>query len=117
MYKKISLSTDLKRYFSFYFLFKDWRSKWQPTPVFLPGKFHGQRSLAGYSPWGRKESDTTGRLSLTANTQVKTQSLAQCLACWINLPSELNIQEMAKLERTLGHQVVVLSLLLIFTKN
>ena len=36
-----------------------WRRKWQPTPVFLPGKFHGQRSLAGYSPWGRKESDTT----------------------------------------------------------
>ena len=32
--------------------------KWQPTPVFLPGKFHGQRSLASYSPWGRKESDT-----------------------------------------------------------
>ena len=30
-----------------------------PPPVFLPGKFHGQRSLAGYSPWGRKESDTT----------------------------------------------------------
>ena len=30
---------------------------WQPTPVFLPGKFHGQRSLVGYSPWGRKESD------------------------------------------------------------
>ena len=28
-----------------------------PTPVFLPGKFHGQRTLAGYSPWGRKESD------------------------------------------------------------
>ena len=33
------------------------RRKWQPTPVFLPGKSHGQR--AGYSPWGRKESDTT----------------------------------------------------------
>ena len=29
-----------------------WRRKWQPTPVFLPGEFHGQRSLAGYSPWG-----------------------------------------------------------------
>jgi len=28
--------------------------KWQPTPVFLPGKFHGQRSLAGYCPWGQK---------------------------------------------------------------
>ena len=30
---------------------------WQPTPVFLPGESHGQRSLAGYSPWGHKESD------------------------------------------------------------
>ena len=36
-----------------------WRRAWQPTPVFLPGKSHGQRSLAGYSPWGHKESDTT----------------------------------------------------------
>ena len=35
-----------------------WR-KWQPTPVFLPGKFHEQRSLVGYSPWGCKELDTT----------------------------------------------------------
>ena len=33
-----------------------WRKKWQPTPVFLPGKFHGQRSLAGYSPWGQKRA-------------------------------------------------------------
>ena len=36
-----------------------WRRKWQPTPVFLPGKSHGQRSLAGYSARGYKESDTT----------------------------------------------------------
>ena len=36
-----------------------WRRKWQPTPVFLPGESHGQRNLAGYSPWGRKESDMT----------------------------------------------------------
>ena len=36
-----------------------WRMHWQPTPVFLPGKSHGWRSLAGYSPWGRKDSDTT----------------------------------------------------------
>ena len=35
------------------------RRKWQPTPVFLPGKSHGQRSLVGYSPWHRKESDMT----------------------------------------------------------
>ena len=34
-----------------------WRTKWQPTPVFLPGKSHGQRSLAGYSPWDCKELD------------------------------------------------------------
>ena len=40
-----------------------WRTSWQPTPVFLPGQFHGQRSLAGYSPCGREESDTTERLS------------------------------------------------------
>ena len=40
------------------------RRKWQPTPVFLPGEFYGQRSLAGYSPWGCKESDMTERLSL-----------------------------------------------------
>ena len=32
--------------------------KWQTTPVFLPGKFHGERSLVGYSPWGCKESHT-----------------------------------------------------------
>ena len=36
-----------------------WRRKWPPTPVFLPGEFHGQRSLVDYSPWGRKELDTT----------------------------------------------------------
>ena len=39
-----------------------WRRARQPTPVFLPGESHGQRSLAGYSPWGRKESDTAERL-------------------------------------------------------
>ena len=36
-----------------------WRREWQPTPVFLPGKFHGWRSLAGYNPWGHKEADMT----------------------------------------------------------
>ena len=36
-----------------------WTQKQQPTPVVLPGKSHGQRSLAGYSPWGHKESDMT----------------------------------------------------------
>ena len=37
-----------------------WRRAWQPTPVFLPEKYHRQRSLAGYSPWGHKELDMTG---------------------------------------------------------
>ena len=40
-----------------------WRREWQPTPVFLPGKSHGQRSLVGYSSWGHSELDTTERLS------------------------------------------------------
>ena len=40
-----------------------WRRKWQSTPVFLPGKFRGQRSLVGYSSWDCKESDMTERLS------------------------------------------------------
>ena len=39
-----------------------WRRQWHPTPVLLPGKFHGQRSLVGCTPWGREESDTTERL-------------------------------------------------------
>ena len=42
-----------------------WRRKWQPTLIFLPGEFHGWRSLAGYSPWGHKESDTAERLTLS----------------------------------------------------
>ena len=39
-----------------------WRRQWQPTPVLLPGKSHGRRSLVGCSPWGHKESDMTERL-------------------------------------------------------
>ena len=40
-----------------------WRRKWQPTPVFLPGESHGQRSLVDYSPRGRKDSDKTEQLT------------------------------------------------------
>ena len=49
-----------------------WRRKWQPTPVLLPGKSHGQRSLAGCSPWGHKGSDTTEQLHFTGLTRVQT---------------------------------------------
>ena len=38
-----------------------YRREWQSAPVFLPGESHGQRSLVGYSPWGRTETDTTER--------------------------------------------------------
>src|SRR5574341_1438754 len=39
-----------------------WRRQWHPTPVLLPGKSHGRRSLVGCSPWGCEESDTTEQL-------------------------------------------------------
>ena len=42
-----------------------WRRAWQPTPIFLPGEPHGQRSLAGHSPWGHKELDMTEQLTHT----------------------------------------------------
>ena len=50
-----------------------WRRKWQPTPVFLPGKSHGQRSLVVYSPLGNKESDMTA----TEDTGVFIDGLAK----------------------------------------
>ena len=69
-----------------------WRREWLPTPVFLPGQFHGQRSLVGYSPWGRKELDTAERLTcgnLIFNLCVK---LSDSFPKWLNhftLPSGL----------------------------
>ena len=50
-----------------------WRRAWQPTPVFLPGESHGQRNMVGYSPWGRKESDTTEVTEHTTHTCMWTQ--------------------------------------------
>ena len=44
-------------------ILSQWRRKWHPTPVSLPGEFCGQRSLMGYSPWGHKKLDTTQRLT------------------------------------------------------
>ena len=49
-----------------------WRRKWQPIPVFLPGKFHGQMNLEGSSPWGRKESNMTEWLSPHRGVEKKT---------------------------------------------
>ena len=49
-----------------------WRRARQPILVFLPGESHGQRSLAGYSPWGHKESDMTERLTLSHTLDTST---------------------------------------------
>ena len=62
------------------------RRKWQPIPLFLPGKFHRQRSLVGYSPWDCKESDTTEWLSLhfahdTYNMKFRTDKSVLYFGC------------------------------------
>ena len=54
-----------------------WRWKWHPTPVFLPAESHGQRSLAGYSPRGRKQSDTTEQLKQQGCLPEAAQLLTQ----------------------------------------
>ena len=51
-----------------------WRRKWQPTPVFLPGEFHGQRGLVGSSPWDHKQSDVTELLALWSMITRKIQN-------------------------------------------
>ena len=62
-----------------------WRRKWLPTLVFLPGESHGQRSLTGYSPQGRKESDTTERLLLLLSiiqgiiVYIKLKKIIHCM--------------------------------------
>ena len=75
--------------------FDPWKKDWLPTPVFLSGKTHGQRSLVGYSPWGRKESDRTERLSTARhNIYVMIQTIPSlsvlcvccCCYCLVSLP-------------------------------
>ena len=60
------------------------RREWQPTPIFLPGKSHGQRSLVGCSSWIHKESDKTGRLPLSLSCFIAScfSSLSACSICW-----------------------------------
>ena len=57
-----------------------WRRKWQPTPVFLLGKFHGQRSVVGYSPRGRKKLDTTEQLHFHFHLWVGPRTSELCSA-------------------------------------
>ena len=55
----LAIEGDVRRGFDPWVGKIPWKA-WQPTAVFLPGEFHGQRNLEDYSPWGHKESDTTG---------------------------------------------------------
>ena len=63
--------------------------KWQPTPVFLSGEFHGQRSLEGYSPWGCKESDMTEQLTHTQCIllNIRYSSWLKNIRCYRTVPS------------------------------
>ena len=60
----------------------NWRRKWQPTPVCLPRKFHGQRILVGCSPWDCKESDTTERLTQHIMHQFASLSFLLLIKYW-----------------------------------
>ena len=84
--------------------------KWQVTPVFLPGKFHGQRSLAGYSPWSLKESDTTEWLSTAQHRGYHIKFLLQFT---VNRKHTLNHVNLLKFVRFLfslaGWNVFILS--------
>ena len=73
-----------------------WRRKWHPTPVFLLGKSHGGRSLAGYSPWGHKESDMTERFhfislhfkeakDLFTGVMILTKEIKDDTSSWIDI--------------------------------
>ena len=58
-----------------------WRRAWQPTPLFLPGEFHGERNLVGYNPYGRKELDTTAYTHVhQAKALSRHDFLDQCLS-------------------------------------
>ena len=67
-----------------------WSRKQKPTPVFLPGKLHGQRNLEGCSPWGRKESDTTEQLSMNASILFQVLSPFELLQFHIDLSRVLH---------------------------
>ena len=80
-----------------------WRRKRQPTPVLLPGKSHGRRSLAGYSPWGREELDTTDVTSLSLFTFMHWRR--KCQPTPVFLPGESQGQDPGGLPSMGSHRV------------
>ena len=75
-----------------------WSRKWQPTPVFLPGEFHGQRSLAGYSPWSCRELDTT-----EATEHAHIHMVGLCTMC---LCGCVSVQHRLLLEKERGQGII-----------
>ena len=59
-----------------------WRSQWQPTPVLLSGKSHGQRSLVGCRLWGRRETDRTSDLAATAAAELIKTAYKLIFLCY-----------------------------------
>ena len=59
-----------------------WRRQWQSTPVLLPGKSHGWRSLVGCSPWGREESDTTKQTHFHFHELEKKMATHSSVLAW-----------------------------------
>ena len=70
----VSAGDDKRCRFYFWVGKIPWNRKWQLIPVFLPGKYHEQRSLVGYRPWGHKESDTTEHNTATTGRKQSPQS-------------------------------------------
>ena len=71
------------------------RRQWQPTPVLLPGKSHGWRSLVGCSPWGHKESNTTERLHFHLSLSCRSKHI---LISWLQSPSSVILEPKKSLQ-------------------
>ena len=93
------------------------RREWLPIPVFWPGEYHGQRSLAGYSSWGHKESATTEQISLyftfrkynfpSFNHKTNIWSLYKNLKIQINMQKRIKITHCPKSRNRISENVLV----------
>ena len=73
-----------------------WRRKWQPTPVFLPGEFQGQRSLAGYSPWGCKRVGQDGATNTHTHTHTYTHTITAIASSYTTVLLPLDLKDELK---------------------
>ena len=97
-----------------------WRRKWQPTPQLLPGKFHGQRSLEGYSPWGHKELDMTEHVCMHTHSvinygdKIKHLTIINSLRYHPNrFPQNVNCETREKIKRQNISQLLLGCLILV----